>query len=245
MKKSMSFISVCVSLVVAASAFGAFAATEKKATKDTVITAKAATAPAQTAPATATAAPAQAAPTTATAKTAAAPVQTTPTTPTDAEKKLAQESAAFCKTTAATKATPQMIIEKVKEACALIEKEGAKAFPQFEGKDSKFIFAGTYLWINNFDGILLMNPMAPQIVNKNNLELKDKNGKLFFAEMIKICKEKGDGWIDYYWPKAGEKEPSLKIGYVHKAKCDGKDMVVGCGVYGTTLDEVNKALAKK
>jgi methyl-accepting chemotaxis protein len=80
---------------------------------------------------------------------------------------------------------------------------------------------------------------------KNHLELKDKNGKTFYADMVKLCKEKGEGWIDYYWPKAGEKEPSLKVSYAHKATCDGQDVVVWCGIYGTTLDEVNKALAKK
>jgi cytochrome c len=172
----------------------------------------------------------------------AAPAQAAPT---DAEKKLAEESAAFCKTTAQTKATPQMIVEKVKEACALLEKEGAKALPKFQGKNSPFIFAGTYLIVNNFDGTMIMHTMKPDMNGKNHLELKDKNGKAFFADMIKLCKEKGEGWLDYYWPKPGEKDPSLKVSYAHKAKCDGKDVVVWCGIYGTTMEEVNKALAKK
>jgi len=168
-----------------------------------------------------------------------------PAAPADAEKKLAEESAAYCKTTAQTKATPQMIIEKVKEACALLEKEGSKSFARFQGKNSPFIFAGTYLIVNNFDGVMLMHTMMPAMNQKNHLDLKDKNGKTFFADMIKLCKEKGEGWMDYHWPKPGEKEPSLKVSYAHKAKCDGKDVVVWCGIYGTTLDEVNKALATK
>jgi cytochrome c len=222
MKKSLSLISMGIALALTASAFGGTTTAEKKTTKDSVSASKTA------GPTTATPAP--------TATTA---------TPTDAEKKLAEESAAFCKTTAQTKATPQMIVEKVKEACALIEKEGAKAFPKFQGKDSKFIFAGTYLIVNNFDGVMLMHTMMPAMNQKNHLELKDKNGKTFFADMIKLCREKGEGWLDYYWPKAGEKEPSLKVSYAHKAKCDGKDVVVWCGIYGTTLDEINKALTKK
>jgi signal transduction histidine kinase len=199
MKKSLPLVSVCVSLFMAASAFGG---------------------------------------TTAVALSAQAG-------PSDAEKKLAEESAAYCKTTAQTKATPQMIIEKVKEACGLLEKEGAKALPKFQGKNSPFIFTGTYLIVNKFDGTMLMHTMMPAMNHKNHLELKDKNGKTFYADMVKLCKEKGEGWIDYYWPKAGEKEPSLKVSYAHKATCDGQDVVVWCGIYGTTLDEVNKALAKK
>jgi cytochrome c len=165
--------------------------------------------------------------------------------PADAQKKLADESAAYCKSTAQTKATPQMIIKKVKEACVLLEKEGSKAFARFQGKNSPFIFAGTYLIVNNFDGVMLMHTMNPAMNQKNHLELKDKSGKPFFADMINLCKEKGEGWIDYYWPKPGEKEPSLKVSYAHKAKCDGQDVVVWCGIYGTTMEEVKKALAKK
>ena len=228
MKKSFSLISVGIALALTAGAFGAPPAAEKKVAKDSASAPKVA-APAVASPA--TAAPATAAPTTA--------------APTDAEKKLAEESAAFCKTTAATKATPQMIVEKVKEACALLEKEGAKALPKFQGKNSSFIFAGTYLIVNNFDGAMIMHTMMPAMNGKNHLELKDKNGKTFFADMIKLCKDKGEGWLDYYWPKAGENEPSLKVSYAHKAKYDGKDVVVWCGIYGTTLEDVEKALAAK
>ena len=174
--------------------------------------------------------------------TVAAPAQSAPA---DAEKKLAEESAAYCKSTAQTKATPQMILKKVKEACALLEKEGSKAFAKFQGKNSPFIFAGTYLIVNNFDGVMLMHTMNPAMNQKNHLELKDKSGKPFFSDMIKLCKEKGEGWIDYYWPKPGEKEPSLKVSYAHKTKCDGQDVVVWCGIYGTTIEDVKKALAKK
>jgi signal transduction histidine kinase len=138
-----------------------------------------------------------------------------------------------------------MIVEKVKEACALLDKEGAKALPKFQGKNSPFIFAGTFLIVNNFDGTMILHTIMPSMNKKNHLELKDKNGKTFFADMIKLCKDKGEGWLDYYWPKTGEKEPSLKVSYAHKAKCDNQDVVVWCGIYGTTLADVEKALAVK
>ncbi len=165
--------------------------------------------------------------------------------PSETEKALAAESEAYCRSTASTKVTPQMIMDKVKEAGALLEKEGSNSLGKFQGKGSPFIFAGTYLWINDFDGVMLMHAMSPVMNGKNHLELKDKNGKFFFAEMIKICKGKGEGWIDYYWPKPGEKEPTLKVGYVRKARCDGKDVVVGCGVYDLTMADVEKTLAAK
>ncbi len=59
---------------------------------------------------------------------------------------LAKESEVACAASASTKPTPQMIIDKVDKAAALLQKEGKAAFPKFRGKDSEFIFAGTYIW---------------------------------------------------------------------------------------------------
>lgn len=164
--------------------------------------------------------------------------------PSEAEIKLAKESEEYCKSTETTKATPQMIMQKMKEAVALLEKDGRSAFRNFKGKGSKFLFAGTYMWVNDYNGVMLMHPLKPNMNNQNLIGLKDSNGKRFFVDMITACKEKGSGWVDYMWPKPGEKERSLKIGYVHKAKCDGEDVVVGCGVYDMTIEEVQEAVGK-
>jgi len=94
------------------------------------------------------------------------------------------------------------------------------------------------------DGIMLMHPIKPAMENQNFIGLKDGNGKRFFVDMITICKDKGDGWVDYTWPKPGEKERSLKVSYVKKATFDGKDVVVGCGVYDMTLEEITAATGK-
>jgi cytochrome c len=165
--------------------------------------------------------------------------------PSEADIQLAAESEKQCTATESVKATPHMIVEKVKEAVALIEKEGKKSFPKFKGAKSKFIFAGTYMWINNYDGLMLMHPTKPAMENQNLIGLKDSNGKRFFVDMITACKEKGEGWVDYMWPKPGEQTRSLKVGYVHKTTCDGVDIMVGCGVYDMTMEEVNAEMEKK
>ena len=162
----------------------------------------------------------------------------------EAAKKLAAESETFCASTAANKPTPQSITKMVDEAVALVTKDGAKSFPKFKGKDSKFIFSGTYIWINDFDGKMLMHPIKPGMEGQDLLGLKDSNGKRFFVDMIAACKDKGAGWVDYMWPKPGATERSLKISYVKKAMLDGKPVSVGCGVYDMTMEEITKATAK-
>ncbi|MFZ0927981.1 MAG: hypothetical protein WAN11_05250, partial [Syntrophobacteraceae bacterium] len=72
-------------------------------------------------------------------------------------EELYKETEAACVASGSTKATPQMIVGKVDEACALLEKEGKAALPKFLGKDSPFIFAGTYISIHDMEDLVLMH----------------------------------------------------------------------------------------
>lgn len=157
---------------------------------------------------------------------------------------LAKESEAFCASTATTKATAALIEKKVDEAIALLSEKGVDAYKEFKGKDSKFLFAGTYLWINDYDAVMLFHPIKPGLVTKPLLNLKDSDGKLFFLEMVSVVKEKGQGWVSYMWPKPGEKVRSLKVSFVKKAVINGKPVVVGCGTYDLSAEEVAKLTAQ-
>lgn len=146
------------------------------------------------------------------------------------------------KDTSGTKPTASMIIEKVNAGAELIAKEGPKAFPKFKGTSSDFIFAGTYIWIHSGDdGTMLMHPMKPKLEGKNVLAMKDKHGKLLFVEFNRVALEEGSGWVDYWWPKPGETVPSKKVSYVKLAEYGGKKYVIGAGVYGITLNDIQAA----
>lgn len=155
---------------------------------------------------------------------------------------LAKESELACAASASTKPTPQMVMDKVEKAAALLEKEGRAAFPKFKGKDSEFIFAGTYIFINDSTGTLLMHPIMYKMEGRNNIDAKDSNGKLFFIAMKEVAKTKGSGWVDYMWPKPGEKTPSLKLTYVKLVKVAGEDLTVHCGIWDVPPEEVQKLL---
>jgi preprotein translocase subunit SecG len=68
---------------------------------------------------------------------------------------LAKETEDACTATAVTKPTPEMIMDKVNKACVLLQKEGKAGFSKFSGKDSEFVFAGTYIWIHNMAGVIM------------------------------------------------------------------------------------------
>jgi hypothetical protein len=162
----------------------------------------------------------------------------------DASKKLGVESEAYRVSTSTTKPTPQMIMDKVDEACVLLSNDGRKAYSKFKGKNSPFIFAGTYIWINDMNGKMLMHPIKPGMENLEMIGLNDPNGKRFIADIITVCRNKGSGWVDYMWPKPGSNDHSLKVLYVKKVVCDNVDVVVGCGVYDVEMDKTTKTVAR-
>ena len=160
--------------------------------------------------------------------------------------KLAAESEAACAASAKDKATAEAVVLKVDEACKLLEAEGVESFPKFQGKDSKFIFAGTYIWIHDLEGVMQMHPLKYKLEGKPLLIFKDKNGKRFFVEMNKVAEERGAGWVDYYWPLPGSPEVARKVSYVKLCSTpDKKKYVVGCGIYGLSDEEIEKLVAAK
>jgi signal transduction histidine kinase len=50
--------------------------------------------------------------------------------------------------------------------------------------------------------------------------------------MNNLVNEKGQGWVEYFWPVPGSKEIVRKVSFVKKATLpDGTEVVVGCGIY--------------
>ena len=158
-------------------------------------------------------------------------------------EELAKATADYCATTEGQALTPEIVMDKVKAAVAVLNAEGAAAFPKFMGTDSEFIFAGTYIWVNDYDCIMLMHPIMDKMEGRELMSLQDVNGKRFFVEFVSAAKE-GGGWVQYMWPKPGTKEAVRKVSYILPAKVDGKDVVVGCGIYDVSDEELAKLNAK-
>ncbi len=147
---------------------------------------------------------------------------------------LTAESEAYVKTTAKdTPTMPEVIVAKVNEACALLQKEGPAAFPKFKGKGSPFLYEGTYIWIHSLkETRMLMHPIKFRMEGKELIGLKDEKGKRFFVAMNNVANEQGQGWVEYFWPVPGAKDIVRKVSYVKKCTmADGVDVVIGSGIY--------------
>ena len=60
-----------------------------------------------------------------------------------------------------------------------------------------------YFFIIDHNGICILHPAQPEIEGKNMLGTKDPNGKSLFKDMVEVSKQKGRGFVTYYWPKPG------------------------------------------
>jgi cytochrome c len=119
----------------------------------------------------------------------------------------------------------------VDKAVALVESKGKSAFPEFKKKGSEWLKGETYIFIADMNGTMLMHPANPELETKNIMDMKDANGRAFMRDFVATAK-KGSGWVDYMWPKPGEKTPAKKQSYIKRAKMpDGEMVLVGSGVY--------------
>lgn len=100
-----------------------------------------------------------------------------------------------------------------------------------------------YFWVNNFEGTMLMHPIKKALNGTSILEIKDPNGFYLFREFIKVCKEKGSGYVNYLWPKPGFDRPVQKTSYVQKTKY--WDWIVGTGIYVNDVEERMAAFKQK
>lgn len=97
-----------------------------------------------------------------------------------------------------------------------------------------------YFWINDMEPRMVMHPIKPELDGKDLSGSKDPNGKKLFVEFVNVCREKGEGFVDYMWPLPGHDEPVPKLSYVKLFEPWG--WVVGTGIY---LDDVDLAVKTK
>ncbi len=132
---------------------------------------------------------------------------------------------------AGEKATKEECEAKVKEAIQMVKSDGLDAtLKKIQDKNGPFVWKDSYVFaLTTTNATVLAHPMLPGHVGKSLMAAKDVTGKMFFVEFINVAKNKGSGWVQYQWPKPGEKKPSLKHTYIMKVP--GQDVMFGAGVY--------------
>jgi methyl-accepting chemotaxis protein len=99
------------------------------------------------------------------------------------------------------------------------------------GKDND-----NYFWINDFTPKMIMHPYRPDLDGKEVGEVTDPHGKHLFLDFVRLCREKGHGFVEYIWQyKDDKKRLEPKISYVKAFTPWG--WIVGTGIYLNDLQE--------
>ncbi len=97
-----------------------------------------------------------------------------------------------------------------------------------------------YIFIYADDGTCIMHPIKPQLEGKNLINLKDANGKLVIAELIKASKRERNKFVKYLWHQPSTGKVVEKLGYAEHI--DGWNWMVGSGIY---INSINKVIKQK
>jgi len=87
-----------------------------------------------------------------------------------------------------------------------------------------------YLFLLDLEGNALVH-IDDKVVGTNIMNIQDVKGKYILKEFHKVLKEKGEGFVDYYWYIVSEdkKEMHYKISFVKLLDC--YDWYIGAGEY--------------
>jgi signal transduction histidine kinase len=110
------------------------------------------------------------------------------------------------------------------KAVAEVKKDKPAALAKFNKGEAGYKDRDLYPFCADLDGMTTAHPTHK---GKNMKELKDKSGKAFGQEIIKVAEEGKVKEVTYMWPKPGQTEPTQKVTYVTKVG----DQICGVGYY--------------
>lgn len=130
-------------------------------------------------------------------------------------------------------ATRLECVEMAKKAAELILENQDAALEEIGKKDGKFVWKDSYVFVMNLKGKMLAHPIMPGLTRMDTmLSTSDKNvekPKMIFVDFVVTAATKGEGWVDYLWPKPGETAPSPKDTFVYRVP--GTDLFTAAGYY--------------
>jgi signal transduction histidine kinase len=139
--------------------------------------------------------------------------------------------------------TPQLVVEHVKKAVKLIEEKGPDiAFPILSNPEGEYVDGDLYVFTYDMEGTIIQH-LRPKLVGKNMMNIKDKEGKCLACDFLRIAREEGQGWSQYWWPRPGSGKLSVKVSYIMKVP--NHEMFVGVGVYDMKIEEVKSLMKSK
>ncbi|WP_158044908.1 cache domain-containing protein [Skermanella pratensis] len=134
------------------------------------------------------------------------------------------------------KATPQQVVQKVRQAVGYLSQKGEAGLATFKERRSDYVWADTYVFVIDCERKkVAANPLFG-FVGMPLSDLKDPTGKVIGPLFCPSGTTEGY-WVEYHWPRAGQKQPARKLTYIEPVP--DTPFTVGAGIYDnkfTTTD---------
>lgn len=132
------------------------------------------------------------------------------------------------------------LVRLVNDAANMLREKGESAFSEFRTQGTRWRQGDTYIFVLDAEGNMLMHP-DPDLEGKNEIELKDINGKPINRGLINAATaipEKPYGWYHYEWPTPEGLLPRWKSTYVRRVEGpSGKTYIVASGMYNDRMEK--------
>jgi len=117
---------------------------------------------------------------------------------------------------------------QVDAAARLLQEKGTEAaFHELKDPGSRFDYLGTFIFVLDYDGHSLVDPSYPTLQGRDMTRFRDAVGRPVVKDLLQKLQTSDTAWVQYLWPKPGEKLPSRKLIYARKVQVNGETLIVG------------------
>ena len=147
-------------------------------------------------------------------------------------------------------ATPQEVVQKVRQAAQAIAKQGEAGLASYRSKNDTSVWKDSYVFVVNCEGgsaVTAVHPVRPELKGQaaaQTLKYGPRPGEQLGADYCTQGRKPHGGWVEYNFPKAGGTQPERKVSYFLAAQ--GTPYVAGAGVYDATtqIEDLEKVSGK-
>ena len=145
------------------------------------------------------------------------------------------------------KATPEEVLNLILNAVPVMEKLGPEGLEAFKDPKGEFVYKDTYVLVIDCENMVLLahpNPKFNGISLKDHLDKNPDPAKRKYhdVEVCEVAKRPYGGWVEYYWEKLGETEPSRKISFAIQVPGSNYTLVAGIYDDNASVEELNAKL---
>jgi cytochrome c len=127
------------------------------------------------------------------------------------------------------KPTQDEVEALTRKAAAIVESQGVEAARELFNKDGEFKYGEIYVNVIDFKGTWLIYPPRPASIGQNVINLRDADGRSLIQDIVKVAREKGEGWTEYRWINPVSNRVEMKLTYVKRVA--DKDIAASIGIY--------------